>query len=149
MDDMQLAELAAVRDVLVVTSTFGDGGPPDNGAGFWDRLHAADAPALGGVRYAVLGIGDRSYANFCGHAKAIDAPAGRRWGRRGCSTAPTARPTTTRRWRGGPTRVTALVGAPAEPAAPAARFAPPGRRRAEPFTRAKPMLAPLCAQRRC
>ena len=72
MDDMQLAELAAVRDVLVITSTFGDGGPPDNGAGFWDRLHSADAPALGGVRYAVLGIGDRSYANFCGHAKAID-----------------------------------------------------------------------------
>ena len=72
MDDMQLAELAAARDVLVITSTFGDGGPPDNGAGFWDRLHSADAPALDGVRYAVLGIGDRSYDNFCGHAKAID-----------------------------------------------------------------------------
>jgi len=72
MDDMPLAELAAARQVLVITSTFGDGGPPDNGAGFWDRLHSADAPALEGVRYAVLGIGDRSYANFCGHAKAID-----------------------------------------------------------------------------
>ena len=29
-------------------------------------------PALDGVRYAVLGIGDRSYDNFCGHAKSID-----------------------------------------------------------------------------
>ena len=72
MDDMALAELAGARDVLVITSTFGDGGPPDNGAGFWDRIHSADAPALDGIRYAVLGIGDRSYGNFCGHAKAID-----------------------------------------------------------------------------
>src|SRR5260370_8518961 len=73
MDDMALAELAGPRDVLVITSTFGDGGPPDNGAGFWDRIHSADAPALDGIRYAVLGIGDRAYDNFCGHPKAIDA----------------------------------------------------------------------------
>ena len=72
MDDVPLSRLAAARDVLIVTSTFGDGGPPDNGADFWDRLGAPDAPALDGVRYAVLGIGDRSYANFCGHAKSID-----------------------------------------------------------------------------
>ena len=57
---------------LIVTSTFGDGGPPDNGADFWDRLEAPDAPAVDGVRYAVLGIGDRSYDNFCGHAKSLD-----------------------------------------------------------------------------
>ena len=72
MDDVPLSRLAAARDVLIVTSTFGDGGPPDNGGGFWHRLGAPDAPALDGVRYAVLGIGDRSYADFCGHAKSID-----------------------------------------------------------------------------
>ena len=72
MNDVALSRLAAARDVLIVTSTFGDGGPPDNGADFWDRLDAPDAPALDGVRYAVLGIGDRSYADFCGHAKSID-----------------------------------------------------------------------------
>ena len=72
MDDVPLSRLATARDVLVVTSTFGDGGPPDNGTGFWDRLGAPDAPVLDGVRYAVLGIGDRSYADFCGHAKSID-----------------------------------------------------------------------------
>ena len=72
MDDVPLSRIAAARDVLIVTSTFGDGGPPDNGAGFWDRLGGPDAPALDGVRYAVLGIGDRSYADFCGHAKSID-----------------------------------------------------------------------------
>ena len=72
MDDVPMSRLAAVRDVLIVTSTFGEGGPPDNGAGFWNRLGAPDAPALDGVRYAVLGIGDRSYADFCGYAKSID-----------------------------------------------------------------------------
>lgn len=72
MDDVPLSVLSTARDVVIVTSTFGDGGPPDNGAGFWDRLGAPDAPNLDGVRYAVLGIGDRSYADFCGHAKSID-----------------------------------------------------------------------------
>ena len=73
MDDVKLADLAAAHDILVVTSTFGDGGPPDNGAAFWDRLSGSDAPALAGVRYAVIGIGDRSYENFCGHAKSLDS----------------------------------------------------------------------------
>ena len=72
MDDLTLDELAAARDVLVVTSTFGDGGPPDNGAVFWGRLQGPDAPDLTGIRYAVLGFGDRAYDEFCGHAKALD-----------------------------------------------------------------------------
>ncbi|MGB8405346.1 MAG: sulfite reductase flavoprotein subunit alpha, partial [Mycobacterium sp.] len=72
LDDTPLTELSAAHDVLVVTSTFGDGGPPDNGADFWARLTAADAPSLAGVRYAVLGIGDRAYENFCGYAKSLD-----------------------------------------------------------------------------
>jgi NADPH-dependent sulfite reductase flavoprotein alpha-component len=72
MNDVDLTSLAQARDVLVITSTFGDGGPPDNGADFWRRLESPDAPPLNGVRYAVLGIGDRSYDNFCGHAKSID-----------------------------------------------------------------------------
>ena len=125
IDNLPLSRLAAARDVLIVTSTFGDGGPPDNGVDFWDRLGAPDAPALDGVRYAVLGIGDRSYADFCAHARSIDgrladlAP-------RSSWTEPSARPMTTGRCLNGP------IGSPrcwARPAnrEPAGRAVHPGR----------------------
>ncbi|WP_319452056.1 MULTISPECIES: bifunctional nitrate reductase/sulfite reductase flavoprotein subunit alpha [unclassified Mycobacterium] len=72
MSDATVDDLVGPGDVVIITSTFGDGGPPDNGADFWDALDAQDAGALDGVRYAVLGIGDRSYDEFCGYAKSLD-----------------------------------------------------------------------------
>ncbi len=132
MNDIDLADLAA-RDVLVVTSTFGDGGPPDNGAEFWHRLSAPDAPTLTGVRYAVLGIGDRTYDNFCGHARSLDSRlaalgAARMLDRVECEAyddEPMGR------WVD---QVAALLGrfVSASPATVA-----------EPFTRANPIVAPL------
>ena len=133
MDEVPLSRLAGARDVLIVTSTFGDGGPPDNGAGFWDRLGASDAPALHGVRYAVLGIGDRSYANFCGYAKSIDGRltdlgATKFLDRTECEAydnGPMAK------WAD---QVATMLGAEGESCTSTE----------EPFTRADPVLAPLC-----
>jgi sulfite reductase (NADPH) flavoprotein alpha-component len=65
-------DIASASDVLVVTSTFGDGGPPDHAAQFWESLQDSAVPTLERTRYAVLGIGDRSYSQFCGYARSLD-----------------------------------------------------------------------------
>jgi sulfite reductase (NADPH) flavoprotein alpha-component len=65
-------QLTSARRVLVITSTYGDGDPPDNAKPFWERIRNGTAPTIAELQYAVLALGDSSYPKFCAFGKAVD-----------------------------------------------------------------------------
>lgn len=58
--------------MLLVTSTWGDGEPPDNAVGFWNFLNSANVPDVAHLNYSVLALGDKNYSSFCGAGKKFD-----------------------------------------------------------------------------
>ncbi len=71
-DAYPLRELASEKLLYVVISTQGDGDPPDDARGFVEHLLGKRAPALPGLKYAVLGLGDSSYPQFNATGRQID-----------------------------------------------------------------------------
>ena len=60
------------ENVLLITSTYGDGDPPDNALAFWNFLKSDTAPPLAHMNFSVLALGDTNYSAFCQFGKNCD-----------------------------------------------------------------------------
>jgi sulfite reductase (NADPH) flavoprotein alpha-component len=64
--------LQSFAEVLLVASTYGEGDPPDAAADFIGKA-LPESVSLSGTRYGLLALGDRTYRNFCGFGRRLDA----------------------------------------------------------------------------
>lgn len=65
-------KLSQEEILILVTSTQGEGEPPEEALSLYKYLFAAKAPKLTHLKFAVFGLGDASYPKFCQAAKDFD-----------------------------------------------------------------------------
>ncbi len=59
-----------LRNVAIITSTYGEGEVPEMGADFWDELKSSKVK-MANLRYGLIALGDRSHEIYCGAGRAI------------------------------------------------------------------------------
>ncbi len=65
MEDVKIDDLASMSNLLIITSTWGDGDPPSNAWDLWGALGNKPKIDLSGLHYSVCALGDKSYPQFC------------------------------------------------------------------------------------
>jgi len=70
--DYKARNLTSEQDVLIITSTYGEGDPPQPAVGFFEFIEGRKAPKLPDLRFAVLALGDSTYEHFCEAGKRLD-----------------------------------------------------------------------------
>jgi len=82
MDGLSAAVFAGGGLFLICTSTYGQGDVPDNAKHLYESLQS-ERPDLVDVRYGVIALGDRTYADtFCNGGRRFDAVLAERGARR-------------------------------------------------------------------
>ena len=71
--DYKAKNIASEDILLIVASTQGEGEPAEEAVSLHKFLHGKKAPSLAQLSYAVLGLGDTSYPNYCQAGKDFDA----------------------------------------------------------------------------
>lgn len=71
--DYKFKQIAQETLLLVVTSTQGEGEPPEEAVALHKFLFSKKAPALKATSFAVFGLGDTSYEFFCKAGKDVDS----------------------------------------------------------------------------
>ena len=59
-----------LKNVAIITSTYGNGEVPDMGVDFWHELKSSKVK-MTSLRYGLIALGDKSHEIFCGAGRSI------------------------------------------------------------------------------
>ncbi|PHM39068.1 sulfite reductase subunit alpha [Xenorhabdus mauleonii] len=70
--DYKFKQISQEKILIIVASTQGEGEPAEEAVALYKYLHSKKAPSMKETSYAVFGLGDTSYENFCQAGKDFD-----------------------------------------------------------------------------
>lgn len=70
--EYKFKQIHKTTTLIIITSTQGEGEPPEEAIAFYKYLHSKKAAPMKQTAYAVLSLGDSSYEHFCQAGKDFD-----------------------------------------------------------------------------